>query len=88
MQWAGSCWLSGIAACDQRRWLPKEFREALPSVFTQPLPPEWAALVTPLVAGQTVRSDLLDIKVDAAEPIKPKTIRFRCPRPVKSPLLP
>ncbi|EIC30027.1 CRISPR-associated ring nuclease [Methylomicrobium album] len=71
MQWAGSLLgcqaLLHVISADG---LPKEFREALPSVFTQPLPPEWAALVTPLVAGQTVRSDLLDIKVDAAEPIK------------------
>lgn len=71
MQWAGSLLgcqaLLHVISADG---LPADFREAPPSVFTQPLRPEWAALITPLIAGQTVRSDLLDIKVDAVGPIK------------------
>ncbi|OQW66525.1 MAG: adenosine deaminase [Proteobacteria bacterium ST_bin11] len=49
--------------------LPNEFREAGPDVFTQPLPAAWAALLTPLIAGQTHRSDLLDINLDGLAPI-------------------
>jgi adenosine deaminase len=70
MQWAGSLFgcraMLHVISADG---LPKEFRDAPPAAFAQPLREDWAGLVTPLIAGQAVRSDLLDIKVDSADPI-------------------
>lgn len=70
MQWAGSLFgcqaLLHVISADG---LPKDFREAGPAVFSQALSTEWAKLVTPLIAGQAKRSDLLDINVADITPI-------------------
>lgn len=70
MQWAGS--LIGCQALlhvISADGLPEAFRNAEPAIFTKPLPVEWSTLVSPLIAGQTTRSDLLDINVDGIAPI-------------------
>jgi adenosine deaminase len=70
MQWAASLFgcqaLLHVISADG---LPAAFRNADSAAFTQSLPAEWAKLVTPLIAGKTNRSDLLDIKVDGIAPI-------------------
>jgi adenosine deaminase len=70
LQWAGSLFgcqaLLHVISADG---LPTDFRDAPPATFAQALSDGWAGLVTPLIAGQAIRSDLLDIKVDSAEPI-------------------
>lgn len=71
MQWAGS--LIGCQALlhvISADGLPDGFRNAEPAIFTKPLPAEWSKRVSPLIAGQTTRSDLLDINVDGIAPIK------------------
>jgi adenosine deaminase len=71
MQWAGSLFgcqaLLHVISADG---LPNDFRDARPAVFAQPLTSSWAELVTPLIAGQAIRSDLLDIKVDSVDRIE------------------
>ncbi|OAI20885.1 adenosine deaminase [Methylomonas koyamae] len=73
MQWAGSLFgcqaLLHVIGADR---LPRDFIDAAPEAFTQPLPAAWAQLITPLIAGQTQRSDLLDINVDGVAPIAAK----------------
>jgi len=73
MQWAGSLFgcqaLLHVISADG---LPKDFREATPGVFAQPLPAVWAQQLTPLIAGQSNRSELLDINDDRVAPIRAK----------------
>ncbi len=82
MQWAGSLFgcaaLLHVISADA---LPEDFRNAPPAIFTQPLPAEWAKLLTPLIAGQTSRSDLLDIYVDGVAPIVSEDYPLTWPEP-------
>jgi adenosine deaminase len=82
MQWAGSLFgcraMLHVISADG---LPADFRDAPPAVFAQPLRGEWAGLVTPLIAGQAVRSDLLDISVDASGPIVDQDYPLELPEP-------
>jgi adenosine deaminase len=82
MQWAGSLFgcraMLHVISADG---LPADFRDASPAAFIQPLRGEWARLVTPLIAGQAVRSDLLDISVDAAGPIVTQDYPLELPEP-------
>jgi len=73
MQWAGS--LFGCQALlhvisDDARLRDSELFKPQPSCLTQALPVHLAKLVTPLIAGATTRSDLLDIRVDQVGPIQ------------------
>ena len=80
MQWAASLFgcqaLLHVISADG---LPEAFRNAEPVIFTQPIPAEWAKLITPLIAGKTNRSDLLDIKVDGIAPIISKDYPLAIP---------
>lgn len=82
LQWAGSLFgcqaLLHVISADA---LPQDFRQAAPAIFTRPLSSDWAQLITPLVAGQTVRSDLLDINVDDAKPIHTQDYPLSLPAP-------
>jgi adenosine deaminase len=82
LQWAGSLFgcqaLLHVISADA---LPENFRQATPAVFTQPLRTDWAKLITPLVAGQTVRSDLLDINVDDTKQINTQDYPLSLPAP-------
>lgn len=70
MQWAGSLFgcqaLLHVISADK---LPDQLRSPQPELLTLALPTELAGLIMPLVAGQTTRSDLLDITVDGVGPI-------------------
>lgn len=82
MQWAGSLFgcraMLHVISADG---LPSDFRDALPAAFAQPLRGDWAGLVTPLIAGQAVRSELLDISVDASGPIVTQDYPLELPEP-------
>ena len=70
MQWAGS--LFGCAALLHvigSDGLPEEFKKPAPALLSQTLSKELASFIMPLVAGKTIRSDLLDITVNGVEPI-------------------
>jgi len=73
MQWAGS--LFGCQALlhvisDDARLRGSELSNPQAATLTQALASELAAMIMPLIAGQTTRSDLLDISVDTVGPIK------------------
>jgi len=73
MQWAGS--LFGCQALlhvisDDNRLRNSVLFNPPPATFSQALSSDLASLVMPLVAGQTTRSDLLDITVDGVGSIK------------------
>lgn len=80
LQWAGSLFgceaLLHVISADK---LPVELYKAKPELMTQALPDDLARLITPLVAGQTARSDLLDIRVDQAGPICSEDYPLRLP---------
>jgi adenosine deaminase len=71
LQWAGSLFgcqaLLHVISSDP---MPDALRKAHPSLLTEALPSDLAKTIMPLIAGQATRSDLLDIKVDAAGPIR------------------
>lgn len=73
MQWAGSLFgcqaLLHVISDDQRLRNSPLFKPE-PAILCQALSNDLAALIMPLVAGQTTRSDLLDITVDGIGPIK------------------
>ncbi|NOT11622.1 MAG: adenosine deaminase [Methylococcaceae bacterium] len=81
MQWAGSLFgcqaLLHVISADQ---LPLTLRTQ-PDLLTHALPPELAGLIMPLIAGQTTRSDLLDISVDGAGPIQCANYPLELPEP-------
>lgn len=83
LQWAGS--LFGCQALlhiiSSEPPLPKAFLQAAPAVFTTPLSEEWAKIITPLVVGQTHRSDLLDIQTKTRGPIKADAFPLELPAP-------
>ncbi len=73
MQWAGS--LFGCQALlhvisDDNRLRDSTLFKPQPVILSQALPSDLAALIMPLVTGQTTRSDLLDIIVDGVGSIK------------------
>ncbi len=73
MQWAGS--LFGCQALlhvisDDSRLRDSILFKPQPAMLAQALTKDLAQLIMPLIAGQTSRSDLLDISVDDAGPIK------------------
>lgn len=82
MQWAGSLFgcqaLLHVISADK---LPDQLRSPQPELLTQALPAELAGLIMPLIAGQTTRSDLLDITVDAAGPIQSPNYPLMLPEP-------
>ena len=73
MQWAGS--LFGCRALlhvisDDVRLRDSVLFKPEPATLAQTLSADLAQLITPLIAGQTSRSDLLDINVDDIKPIR------------------
>ena len=70
LQWAASIFgcraLLHVISADI---LPEELRSPKPMLLTKALPENLAGLITPLIAGQTTASDLLDITVDDVGPI-------------------
>ena len=73
MQWAGS--LFGCQALlhvisDDARLRASILFKPEPVTLARALPEDLAALITPLIAGQTSRSDVLDVRVDEVGPIK------------------
>ena len=82
MQWAGSLFgcqaLLHVISADK---LPDQLRTPQPELLTQALPAELAGQITPLIAGQTTRSDLLDISVDGAGPIQSANYALELPAP-------
>ncbi|MEQ1620571.1 MAG: CRISPR-associated ring nuclease [Methylococcales bacterium] len=70
MQWAGSLFgcqaLLHVISADQ---LHQDLSSPQPELLVQALPSELAEQITPLIAGQNTRSDLLDITVDNVGPI-------------------
>lgn len=71
MQWAGGLFgcqaLLHVISADK---LPDELRFPQPATLAQALDNALAQSIMPLIAGQTSRSDLLDITVDGVSPIK------------------
>lgn len=74
-------WAAGLFGCQAllhvigddsriRQTPPFDGIEQNPALLNRELPEEAAKLVTPLVIGQTARSDLLDLNVDGAGPIR------------------
>lgn len=82
MQWAGSLFgcqaLLHVISADG---LPDELRQAQPMTLAQALSPDLAQLIMPLIAGQTTRSDLLDISVDDMGPIITGSYPLDLPEP-------
>lgn len=82
MQWAGSLFgcqaLLHVISADK---LPDQLRSPQPDLLIQALPAELAGLIMPLIAGQTTRSDLLDITVDGAGPIHSPSYPLVLPEP-------
>ncbi|MCD2452426.1 CRISPR-associated ring nuclease [Methylicorpusculum oleiharenae] len=73
LQWAGS--LLGCQALlhvisDDSRLINSDLFKPQPQLLAQQLRAELAQLITPLIAGHTLRSDLLDITVDHTGPIE------------------
>ena len=83
LQWAGGLFgcqaLLHIISAEPP--LPKDFLQALPAIFTKPLSASWAKIITPLVVGQTNRSDLLDIQTKTNPPIKAGDYPLELPKP-------
>lgn len=82
MQWAGSLFgcqaLLHVISADK---LPDELRFAQPATLARTLSANLAQLIMPLIAGQTSRSDLLDISVDGVGPIKTDDYPLDLPAP-------
>ncbi|MDD5462175.1 MAG: CRISPR-associated ring nuclease [Methylococcales bacterium] len=82
LQWAGSLFgcqaLLHVISADS---LPDQLRSPQPELLTQALPIQLAGLIMPLIAGQTTRSDLLDISVDGAGPIHSSSYPLKLPAP-------
>ncbi|MGZ8237412.1 MAG: CRISPR-associated ring nuclease [Methylobacter sp.] len=80
LQWAGSLFgcqaLLHVISADN---LPDELRKAQPALLTQALPSDLAKQIMPLMAGQSTRSDLLDIRVDTAGPIRSEDYPLELP---------
>lgn len=86
MQWAGSLFgcqaLLHVIGADK---LPDVLsRNAQPETFARPLPEDLGKYIMPLIAGQTTRSDLLDIRVDAAGPVRSEDYPVSLPESGKS----
>jgi adenosine deaminase len=82
LQWAGSLFgcraLLHVISADP---MPDALRQARPSLLASALPADLAKSIMPLIAGQAARSDLLDIKVDAAGPIRSEDYPLELPSP-------
>jgi adenosine deaminase len=82
MQWAGGLFgcqaLLHVISADS---LAPELRNPEPKLFSQALPVELALQITPLIAGQSTRSDLLDITVDEVGPIHSANYPLVLPEP-------
>ena len=82
MQWAGGLFgcqaLLHVISADS---LAPELRNPEPRMFNQALPAELALQITPLIAGQSSRSDLLDITVDEVGPIHSANYPLALPEP-------
>ncbi|WP_031433635.1 CRISPR-associated ring nuclease [Methylomarinum vadi] len=61
--------------------MPESLRRAEPELFTRALDAEDAAAIMPLVAGQTQRSDLLDIRMDECPAVTAKLFPLPLPEP-------
>jgi adenosine deaminase len=84
MQWAGS--LFGCQALlhiisDDGRLRDSILFKPQPATLAQSLTTDLAQLIMPLIAGQTTRSDLLDISVDGTGPIHSSGYPLKLPTP-------
>ena len=72
MQWAASLFgcqaLLHIIGAEYRN-MPDALQKSSPELFTRPFDSACCQAIMPLVTGQNQRSDLLDIKMDEAEPV-------------------
>ena len=72
MQWAASLFgcqaLLHVIGAEYKN-MPPALQQALPELFTRPFDSACCQAIVPLVIGQNQRSDLLDIKMDEAEPV-------------------
>jgi adenosine deaminase len=72
MQWAASLFgcqaLLHVIGAEYKN-MPPALQQASPELFTRPFDKACCQAIMPLVTGQNQRSDLLDIKMDEAEPV-------------------